>query len=174
MKNKTLNFEGNFIASEMIISNPEFFDKKGNLLITSIGGIADFRNWSGSADNLTSIGGSAYFRNWSGSADNLTSIGGIADFRNWSGSANNLTSIGGSAYFRNWSGSAKKIFKLYKFSEEIGSRNAICLFEKKTKEYRTGCFCGNAKKLIESVNNRHLNNEKYRNQYLEFIKQCEN
>ena len=77
--------------------------------LTTIGGNADFRGWTGSADKLTTIGGNAYFRGWKGSADKLTTIGGNAYFRGWTGSADKLTTIGGDAYFQGWTGSAEQI-----------------------------------------------------------------
>jgi hypothetical protein len=39
--------------------------------LTTIGGYAYFRGWTGSADALTTIGGGAYFRGWTGSAKSL-------------------------------------------------------------------------------------------------------
>jgi len=77
--------------------------------LTTIGGYADFQGWTGSADKLTTIGGSAYFRGWTGLADKLTTIGESADFQGWTGSADKLTTIGESAYFQGWTGSADNL-----------------------------------------------------------------
>ena len=76
-----------------------------------ITGNIDCRNadWNTKIDQLTTVGGSAYFRGWTGSAPKLTTVGSSAYFRGWTGSAPKLTTVGGSADFQGWTGSAKTI-----------------------------------------------------------------
>jgi hypothetical protein len=133
-------FEGNYIAQNHGDDCP----------YTEITGDADFRGWTGSAPVLQTIGGSAYFRGWTGSAPVLQTIGGSADFRGCTGSA-------------------PLLLDNYIFSKKIGSRDAICKFDKKTGIYHTGCFKGDASQLLDACINKYGINHHYTRQYEEFI-----
>jgi hypothetical protein len=77
--------------------------------LTTVGGDAYFRGWTGSAPKLTTVGGDAWFQGWTGSAPRLITVGGYADFQGWTGSAPKLTTVGGDAWFQGWAGSAPKL-----------------------------------------------------------------
>ena len=81
-------------------------------LVAERGEVYDFTEITGTLDakkadanafpKLTTVGGSAHFRGWTGSAPKLTTVGGYADFRGWTGSAPKLTTVGGYADFLDW------------------------------------------------------------------------
>ena len=183
-------FVGDFTAKDHL-NNKDYFDEEGDLLLEEITGDADFWGWNGNADklieigshaffvnwegnanSLISIGGSAFFQFWNGSADNLIGIGGSAFFYNWESSANKLQTIGVKAYFDNWKGTAPLLSERYIFSELIGSRSDSCKFDKKTKEYLTGCFCGSEKELIKALNKTYFVESRYYIEYMNFIELC--
>jgi len=183
-------FVGDFIA-KCHLDNKNYFDEEGNLLLEEItgnaglcgwngnaknlikiGGIADFRNWKGSADKLIEIGSHASFDNWKGTANNLISIGGDAYFRFWEGSLNQLKTIGGVVYFQRWKGTAPLLSENYIFSELIGSRDEICKFDKKTKKYFTGCFCGNEEELLTALKETYSSYSLHYKEYMNFIELC--
>jgi len=170
---KTLIYEGDFIATRHI-GNKDYFDENGDCILTEITGNAFFRCWKGNAPVLTNIGGDAFFIDWKGNAPVLTNIGRSAYFEGWKGSATLLSNIGGNAYLSGWKGSAPLLNEKYIFSILLGSRKTNCKFEKATKQYFTGCFNGNEEHLIKAINKTHEKNSIYYNQYMDFIKQCNN
>jgi hypothetical protein len=116
--NKKYFVDGKLILTE-ITGDANFEDVWGFTefeapYLKKIGGVANFRNWKGSAPQLVTIEMDAIFDDsWIGNVPKLTTIKGYANFQFWGDTdALSLIHIGGNAHFGNWRGKAPKLLSI--------------------------------------------------------------